>query len=290
MLKHAWPLALLFLTAATNGAEPPPAPAPAGIRLIVRADDMGAAHGVNEACILSYRQGIARSVEVIVPGPWFPDAVRRLKDEPGLDVGVHLCLTSEWERIKWRPLTRAPSLVDADGFFHPMTRQRPDFPPNTSFLGAGPKIDEVEAELRAQIELARKHLPNLTHLSTHMGSATATPELRALTERLGKEYGLVVETTSALRRVGRWSGAALSPEQKEAGLVKLLEELGPGTWLLVEHPGLDTPEMRTMSHKGYENVAADRAGVTRAFTSEKVKEVVRRRGIQLIGYGELRTQ
>src|SRR5262245_64767970 len=97
------------------------------IRLLVRADDMGVAQSVNEACIKSCKEGIARSVEVIVPGPWFLDAVRLLKENQDIDVGVHLALTSEWERVKWRPLTNAPSLVDADGYFRPMTRQRNDF-------------------------------------------------------------------------------------------------------------------------------------------------------------------
>ena len=146
------------------------------IRLLVRGDDMGVAQSVNEACIRSARDGIVRSVEVIVPGPWFLDAVRLLKENPGLDVGVHLALTSEWERVKWRPLTHAPSLVDADGYFRPMTSQRPDFPPDTGFIDAKPKPEEVERELRAQIEMARRHLgKRLSHVSTHMGSAVATP-------------------------------------------------------------------------------------------------------------------
>ena len=55
---------------------------------------------------------------------------------------------------------------------------------------------------------------------------------------------------------------------------------------MVEHPAFDTPEMRNIGHKGYENVATDRAGVTRAFTSERVKEVIARRKIRLISYAE----
>src|SRR5262249_58828791 len=146
------------------------------------------------ACILAAREGIVRSVEIIVPGPWFLDAVRRLKEVPGLDVGVHLTLTSEWERVKWRPLTHAPSLVDADGYFRPMTSQRPDFPPDTGFIDANPKPEEVERELRAQIEMPRRHLGGrVSHVSAHMGAAGATPALRALTERLAKEYGLRME-------------------------------------------------------------------------------------------------
>ena len=68
--------------------------------------------------------------------------------------------------------------------------------------------------------------------------------------------------------------------------MKVLEALGPGTWVLVEHPGLDTPEMRAIGHKGYWNVATHRDAVTRAFTSEKVKAVIMRRGIQLVSYAD----
>ena len=164
-----------------------------------------------------------------------------------------------------------------------MTSQRPDFPPDTGFIDANPKRDEVERELRAQIEMARRHLgEQVSHVSTHMGSAVATPELRAITERLAREFRLKLEAPRPPR--GRWSGNSFSAEQKERGLIQLLEGLEPGTWMIVEHPALDTPEMRNIGHKGYENVAADRAGVTHAFTSASVKGVISRRKIALISY------
>ena len=87
---------------------------PAAVRLIVQGDDMSAAHGINTATICACKDGTLRSTNVIVPGPWFLAAVQLLNDNPGLDVDVHLCLTSEWERVKWRPLTHAPSLADAE--------------------------------------------------------------------------------------------------------------------------------------------------------------------------------
>ena len=77
------------------------------------------------------------------------------------------------------------------------------------------------------------------------------------------------------------------PAQKSASFVAVLEGLGPGTWLFVDHPALDTPEMRAVHHVGYEAVAIDRDGVTQAWTSPAVREVVRRRGIELIGYRDL---
>ena len=102
------------------------------IRLIVKGDDMAAGHGINVATIDAYKRGVLTTTNVIVPGPWFPEAVRLLKDNPGLDVGVHLALTSEWENVKWRPLTHAGSIVDADGYFFPIVQQRPGFAAGTS--------------------------------------------------------------------------------------------------------------------------------------------------------------
>jgi predicted glycoside hydrolase/deacetylase ChbG (UPF0249 family) len=286
MKSHLLCLTLAFVTIGTTTRMFSAEPQAPTIELLVRADDMGVAQSVNEACIAAYREGIVRSVEVIVPGAWFPDAVRLLKDNPGLDVGVHLTLTSEWDRCKWRPLTDAPSLVDANGFFRPMTRQRRDFPPDTGFLEAQPKLDEVERELRAQIEMAKRNIARVTHVSAHMGTAVCTPELRAVVERLCTEYGLLYRDEQ-LQYARGFGGIQKSAAEKESDLVRLLEGLTPGRWLLIEHPAYDTPEVRSMGHLGYENVAEDRAGVTKAFTSPAVKEVVRRRGIRLISYGVL---
>ena len=277
---------LIGQSASTKTAQAPAAPG-GEIRLLVRADDMGVAQSVNEACIKSYRDGIVRSVEVIVPGPWFLDAVRLLKENPKIDVGIHLDLTSEWERVKWRPLTQAPSLIDANGYFRPMTRQRPDFPPGTGFVEAGPKLEEVERELRMQIETAQRHLgKQVSHISSHMGASVATPELRALTERLAREYGLLMEAPE-LKFTGGFGNNTFTADQREKALIDLIEKLQPGQWMVLEHPAFDTPEMRHIGHHGYENVAADRAGVTQAFTSARVKEAIARRQIKLISYADL---
>ncbi len=256
------------------------------IKLVVRADDIGSCHAANLACIQCYRDGIARSVEVQIPCPWFNEAAKMLRENPGYDVGVHLTLTSEWENYKWGPLTEAPSLVDRQGHFFPMTSQRADFPPNTGFLESKWKIEEVEKELRAQIELATKMIPQVSHLSSHMGTPTCTPELRALVQRLAQEYKLPVETPGAQHL--RWAAdSKTSAEQREAALAKALEEVQGGVWILVEHPGLDTPEMRAMGHQGYWEVAAHRDAVTKAFCSPRVKEVIQRRGIQLVTYRDV---
>ena len=270
---------------ATGAAAGDESTSPA-IRLIVRADDIGSCHSANVACIRTCVEGLARSVEVMVPTPWFKEGAAMLREHPDIDVGVHLTLTSEWDHYKWGPVTHAPSLVDRFGHFLPMTSQRSDYPPNTGFLQAEVVLEEVERELRAQIELARSEIPSVSHLTCHMGLPIADPRLRDLTLRLADEYGLPV-VFPGLRGVPRGLGGQnTSAEQKVEIMVDILEGLEPGDWLLVDHPGLDTDEMRAMGHKGYEQVAHDRVGVTAAFTSARAMDVVRRRGIALISYGD----
>ena len=88
--------------------------------LVVRIDDLASSHSANVACIDTYVNGIARAVEVMPVCAWFPEAAKMLQEHPGLDVGVHLTITSEWENVKWRPLTSCPTLVDEDGYFYPL--------------------------------------------------------------------------------------------------------------------------------------------------------------------------
>ncbi len=259
-----------------------------GIRLIVRADDIGSSHAANVACIKSFREGVARSVEVMVPCPWFNEAVEMLNANPGYDVGVHLTLTSEWTNVKWRPLTHCPSLVDEQGNFYPMVWPNANIGPKCSIREADPKIDEVERELRAQIELAVKKIKNVTHLSSHMGFGGARPDIAAVVDKLATEYKLPARLEGAQ---GARMEKSETSQQKVAAFVKMLETLQPGLWIFVEHPGLDVPEMQAIGHKGYEDVATDRQGVTDMFTSPKAMEVIKRRGIQLISYGDiLKTQ
>lgn len=261
--------------------------------LLVRGDDMGAARSINAACVEACQKGICRSVEVLVPGPWFLDAVKLLKAAPEIDVGVHLCLTSEWDRVKWRPLTPAPSLVDADGYFHPRTRAGNNAPAgSTGFLDSSPKLEEVERELRAQVASLLRHLPKATHLSAHMGAATATPELKTLTQNLAKEFKLRLESEGipADRQLKHVPGVGTSKQNakdKEDSLLEFIAKKQPGNWFLLTHPAYDDAETRAIGHPGYENVASDRDGITKMLTSPRVMEAVKSAGIRLISYADL---
>ena len=257
-------------------------------RLIIRGDDMGSSHSANLACVESYKNGIETSVEVLVVAPWFPEAVRLLNENPGLDAGLHLAITSEWDNIKWRPLTHCPSLTDKNGYFLPMMW------PNTAYPGLAIRenkwsILEIEQEFRAQIELALKNIPQISHISGHMGATDFDREVATLTRRLALEYNLADVSTDPekdykIKGLG-YGGDHLTASEKETGFIKTLEGLEPAeTYVFIDHPAFNDPEMQAVHHIGYENVSIDRQGVTDLFTSARVKTFIRDKNIELATY------
>ena len=146
-------------------------------RLIVRMDDLGVTHATNLAIMQCYDEGIGRSAEVMSVCPWFMEAANMLKEHPGLDVGVHITLCCEWAGYKWKPLTDCPSLCDEDGYLIGKTQN-----PNAT-------LEDVEKEMRAQIELAMKYIDNVTHITDHC-MWTMRPEFKELAIRVAEEYGL----------------------------------------------------------------------------------------------------
>ena len=259
-------------------------------RLIVRGDDMGYAHSGNEALVKSHQEGIETAIEVLVPSPWFPEAVELLKQLPNVDVGIHLALTSEWDNVKWRPLSECPSLRDADGYFYPMIYPNKNYP-KRSVVENNWQLADIEKELRAQIELGLKKIPRVSHLSGHMGCLSMTDDVKALASKLAGEYHLLYvdgDMQAAGLERASYIGAHTTSAEKQQSFLKMLDKLEPGkTYLFVDHPGLDTAETQAIHHIGYEDVATDRQGVTDTWTAPTVKAFIKTKGIQLIGYNTL---
>ena len=261
-------------------------------RLIIRADDMGSFRAANIACMEGYKNGIETSIEVMVVTAWFPEAARLLRENPGVDVGLHFTITSEWDNVKWRPLTSCPTLVDEDGYFWPMMSPNKAYP-GRSVAENKWSLKEIEQEARAQIEMALKHIPHISHISGHMGSLRFAPEVGELMQRLSEEYNLplvdhsVVNEKYGLNHIG-YGGPKKTAAEKEASFLKMLDKLEAGkSYMFLDHPALDNEEMQTVGHIGYEDVAIDRQGVTDLFTSERVKQAIKDKNIDLISYNDL---
>lgn len=261
------------------------------IVLLVRADDIGFCQAANQACIDVFTQGICRSVELMAPCPWFPQATQLLQAHRGYDVGVHFTLTSEWENMKWRPISGAKSVAAEDGFFYRTYRKNDNYPDEITFEQGDWTPADVETELRAQIELIRKYVPWASHATTHMGGLRDVPAFQDVVEGLIDEYDLRVDLEAhgfeRLRAFGD-NSQALTPAEKCQTLRQTLDALTPGRYIHVDHPAYDTPETRQIHHVGYEGVAVDRQGVVEAWTDAEVQAIIERRHIRLVSYGDVK--
>jgi predicted glycoside hydrolase/deacetylase ChbG (UPF0249 family) len=262
--------------AATAGASEP-------VYLIIRSDDGGMSHSVNMALERLISTGLPVSVSVMFATPWYQETVDILKRHPDVAVGVHLTLNSEWKNLRWGPVTgrtAVPTLVDAEGFF---------FPTSEALHQKHPKLAEVEKELRAQIERARRSGLKIDYVDYHMGTVTKYPEYRAIAERLAREYGLgMAEYFGETRSNPQYEAA---PSDKTDSLLAMVGRLSPRFNLVVTHVGIDDAELGALidmnTDGGLAEMSKNRQGELTAVTSKEFSDAVKARDIQLITYRQL---
>src|SRR5215469_11269197 len=107
--------------------------------VILNCDDLGSSHSANLAALEAVEQGVATSATLMVPCPWAKEGAQLFQ---GKDVGVHLTLTCEYPTYRWRSLTGAASLHDADGCL----------PAAAEAVWVKADVADVRRECRAQID------------------------------------------------------------------------------------------------------------------------------------------
>ncbi len=149
-------------------------------RVIINGDDFGLTQGINKAIERLHHRGRLNSTSLLVNTTWSEEAIEFALGSPELRLGIHLNLSTG------RPLSSAKSaatLVRRNGHFYEM----PVF--LSRLLANLIKIDEVEIELRAQIEKALNRGLKPQHLDSHM-HFHAIPILAELVNDLAKSYGI----------------------------------------------------------------------------------------------------
>ncbi|MFM9910100.1 MAG: polysaccharide deacetylase family protein [Chitinophagaceae bacterium] len=159
---------------------------PTGSKVVIlHVDDVGMSWDSNEGAIQSITNGVANSCSVMMPCSWVPGFVQFYKKHPTIDVGLHLTLTSEWNQYRWPPLSGAknvPGLVDKEGVMWASVED----------VVKHANADEVEIEIKAQVERALLMGFVPTHLDSHMGTLFASPQFIERYLKVGMEYKIPV--------------------------------------------------------------------------------------------------
>ena len=147
-------------------------------RLIITADDFGISKGVNDGIIEGFHQGLVRNTALMVNFDDVEKSAIALKNTTGLEIGIHLNLTSG------KPVSDArtvPSVIGSDG----------------SFLGLGGFLkrallggidwQQVSREWRAQIDRGLRLGFRFSNINSHQ-HVHMLPSLARICADLAEEY------------------------------------------------------------------------------------------------------
>ena len=134
--------------------------------LILHVDDAGMSHESDMGVEMALTDGVSTSTSVMMPCPWVPEIVKYIMEHPNTDAGLHLTLTSEWDYYRWGPLAgkaAVPGLTDKQGDLYSSVE--------AVYFHATP--EEIDKEIRAQLDRALAMGFKPTHLDSHMGTLFA---------------------------------------------------------------------------------------------------------------------
>ena len=188
--------------------------------VVVHVDDVGlcssANRGFERAC-----ESAATCGSVMVPCPGFEELVARVAGDPSVDLGVHLTLNCEYAEQRWPALRDdVPSLLAPDGAMWRTSAE----------AAAHASPEEVERELRAQIERALESGIDVTHLDAHMGTALHL-KFTEIYVRLAREFDL----PAFLPRIDRAKLAAFGMPDALESYTRILDDAEAAGLPLFDH-------------------------------------------------------
>ncbi len=292
-------------------------------RLIINADDLGLTSGVNRAIFEARARGIVTSATLMANSRAFAEAAelaRSTQANAPLSVGCHVVLMDGEPLL---PPDKVPTLLSQTNHSAPRFRDSLNGFVIASFRH---QLNPQEIEAEAGAQIARLQASGVqpshfdTHKHAHMFPAVLRPLLRAAKSRgvgaVRNPFGQVwpLPLASLLRTRQAWKRLAqlnvlrnfagnfrrevashglrttdgslgvlatgtLNPELFTA----ILDNMPDGTWEFVCHPGYSDAELDSVRTRLRES----REQELRLLTSPEAKDLLQRRGIELISYHEL---
>ncbi len=278
---------------------------PPGSRVVIlEAAQMGMCHESSQAIQAALEAGELGSAAVMAPCPWFHEAAAWSARNPQADVGLSVTLTSDYANYRWRPVSprsAVESLVDIDGYCWRTPLQ----------VGYHAKVDQVQTEIMAQIQLARASGIRPTHLTSHGGALYFRPDLATAYLRAAEKHwipAVVVALTPAHLERFRRQGFPLSDEmielvthytlpkiddlqltpvadtyeQKRDAMLQLIRDLKPGITLIHFRPANETDALKQLAPDWQQHVW-DKALLSDA----QVREAMQAEGVILTNWREI---
>ena len=278
---------------------------PAGSKVVIfHVDDSGMCHDANVGTKDALLNGVACSTSTMFPCAAAPEFMEMWKANPTWDVGVHLTMTAEWKNYRWAPLAgkeTVPGLVDKEGcMWHEVFQVAKSATP-----------DEVEKEIRAQVDRCLGFGMKPTHLDSHMGTMFV-PQYVEPYVKVGIELGIpVLMPGGHMQYVGQNNPAAstlagqVAQQLWDAGLpviddintgdfpkgvankteqvCQFLREMKPGITYFIVHCTRPSALFEHISGSGGKRLAE-----TEVMISPEVRKVVEEQGIILTSWRELK--
>ncbi|MDD5085070.1 MAG: ChbG/HpnK family deacetylase [Candidatus Omnitrophica bacterium] len=252
--------------------------------LIVNADDFNLTEGVNRGIITSHKEGLVSSTTVFVNFPFNHLWVKTLRAVKRLGVGLHLNVVIG---NPVSPRDEAKALLNEKGEFRWRSGEikRP-FP-----------LEEIHREFDVQIKLFKKTFSRFpTHLDTHY-HIHKEKEIFAIILDLSHKYRLPFrlspflseEERQRLRRRGiilahRLLGdTSFQSYWTRKKLEDTIKDLPAGISELMVHPGYADKPLAKVS-----SLTKQRALELRLLCSERLLSLVKKNGIHITHYGNLK--
>ena len=247
------------------------------ITFIARCDDLGSSQSANLAIDSVTRAGLFKNVSVMAPGPAVEAAAQLLKDRREICFGMHLTLNAEWDKVKWRPvskLTKESGLIDENGYF---------LSDPSLFTSAKPAVETVLAEASAQLEKLHRLGFDIRYIDSHMFPEMFIEGLDEAMKEFVHKKGLIDTMHYYQLPPGfrEYENASEKP-------FHYLRTLPAGQYFFVCHPAFDTPETRMTGNASYsgELIAKGRDREARLFGKKFTTLALRCIGITGIRYDQ----
>jgi len=290
-------------------------------RLIINADDFGLTAGVNRAIAEAHQRGIVTSSTLMANSQAFDEAVAIARSATGnnFSVGCHVVLLDGEPLL---PATQVPSLLEPKNGASCFRESLNGFAVASFRHQLNP--EEIEAETAAQIGrlqasgIQPSHLD--THKHAHMFPGVLRPLLRgakskgvgAVRNPFGQVWPLPLASLLRTRQVWirfaqlnvlRNFAGNFRREVEAHGLrttdgslgvlvtgvldlklfTAIIESIPDGTWEFVCHPGYNDADLDNVRTR----LRGSRQQELSLLTSPEAKDLLRRRGVELISYHEL---